>query len=899
MLNLKKGLALVLAAATAFTFAPVANLGQVADAQAAETSTSLIKGINKTNVTLYPSETVTFTIAKNEEAGITDNSVKYDVVSGNKDVATLTAKDKDNNVISPSENGTKLTNVPAESTVTITAVKAGTTTITVTDHRDFPEVSLKTESIKITVSDISAKIETNPAKITATRQNINGAGKNEFTYAGKSTEKSDTPVPEPTLHVFPRVHVTANDADGFDIVATSTNDKVAKITANAEQKSKLTTGTTTLAEDAQAGADDLTLNNVDVQLLDVGSADIIFNVYKVKSGKRVELVASTTVPVTVSEGIDVLSVKYDSNRSGKDNTNYSVATSWYDNTNESITGTATDTTETVRSASQATYTEGDAHVAYKNSGDYTFYKGSFDTDSHTWKSVWELNSKSGGYGDTIYLDTTNNKTAKINAVDSSKRPVIFQSDSNIVTVDQNGNIKVADNAFDANNTSAQAKYANITITVPKQGSGNNSKATLTFVVPVTVYDKQAVSSIVYKEGQTILTQVVGQGNTWLKSNQKYDDLPEVVLSTDDKKSTTITVTSDAGAVYTTGVAYKKNTDGDYFRTPYELSDKVSYDNATGTISLLKDATKGDAVIALKSYANGTNAQTATVYIRVTITDKKANGKITATPSELNLTAANKTAKITATSNYNYVLSYDLTAASGSDTAVTSSDVSVNKYTGDVTYSGNNSGTVYVRISGQATTTALAPASTWVPVHYSATKNAQTITVDPASVNLKAGETAQINAKSVVSGAALTYKSSDETVATVDATGKVTAVAAGNATITVSAPATDTFAAGTATVAVKVTSTAPAKVTGLKVKNAKGAKVSVTWDSQDKNVQYRVYKKVGNGKWIAKNVTKGKASLSVKKGAKVQVKVKSFVKDADGTTVWGPKAAKKTLKTDKK
>ncbi len=35
MLNLKKGLALVLAAATAFTFAPVANLGSAVDANAA------------------------------------------------------------------------------------------------------------------------------------------------------------------------------------------------------------------------------------------------------------------------------------------------------------------------------------------------------------------------------------------------------------------------------------------------------------------------------------------------------------------------------------------------------------------------------------------------------------------------------------------------------------------------------------------------------------------------------------------------------------------------------------------------------------------------------------------------------------------------------------------------
>ncbi len=94
--------------------------------------------------------------------------------------------------------------------------------------------------------------------------------------------------------------------------------------------------------------------------------------------------------------------------------------------------------------------------------------------------------------------------------------------------------------------------------------------------------------------------------------------------------------------------------------------------------------------------------------------------------------------------------------------------------------------------------------------------------------------------------------------------------------------------------------APAKVTGVKVSNKKGAYVTVKWDSQEKNINYRVYKKVGNGKWVGKNVAGSKTTLSVKKGAKVQVKVKSYVKDSTGKTTWGPAATKaKTFKTDKK
>ncbi|MGN8773372.1 hypothetical protein [Candidatus Weimeria sp. HCP3S3_B5] len=90
-----------------------------------------------------------------------------------------------------------------------------------------------------------------------------------------------------------------------------------------------------------------------------------------------------------------------------------------------------------------------------------------------------------------------------------------------------------------------------------------------------------------------------------------------------------------------------------------------------------------------------------------------------------------------------------------------------------------------------------------------------------------------------------------------------------------------------------------KVTGLKVANKKGAAVSVSWKSQGANVLYRVYKKVGSGKWVAKNVAGTKTSLKVKKGAKVTVKVKAYKKTDAGKTVWGPKATKVTKKTDKK
>ena len=77
----------------------------------------------------------------------------------------------------------------------------------------------------------------------------------------------------------------------------------------------------------------------------------------------------------------------------------------------------------------------------------------------------------------------------------------------------------------------------------------------------------------------------------------------------------------------------------------------------------------------------------------------------------------------------------------------------------------------------------------------------TVTSDEA-IEMIFGETATIEA-TANSGAELTYKSSDESVATVDATGKVTAVGSGEATITVAAAATDTYGPATKDVTVTV------------------------------------------------------------------------------------------------
>ena len=94
-------------------------------------------------------------------------------------------------------------------------------------------------------------------------------------------------------------------------------------------------------------------------------------------------------------------------------------------------------------------------------------------------------------------------------------------------------------------------------------------------------------------------------------------------------------------------------------------------------------------------------------------------------------------------------------------------------------------------------------------------------------------------------------------------------------------------------------TKPSKVTGLKVSNKKGTKVSVKFDAAtNHNMKYWVQKKIGK-KVAGKSVASNKATLSVKKGATVKVRVKAYYYDNEGNKHVGAYSAWKTLKTDKK
>ena len=70
-----------------------------------------------------------------------------------------------------------------------------------------------------------------------------------------------------------------------------------------------------------------------------------------------------------------------------------------------------------------------------------------------------------------------------------------------------------------------------------------------------------------------------------------------------------------------------------------------------------------------------------------------------------------------------------------------------------------------------------------------------LTVNDADVVVPTGDTYQIEAASINSDKVITYKSSDEKVATVDENGLVTGIADGEATITVAVEASENYNAG--------------------------------------------------------------------------------------------------------
>lgn len=797
MLNLKKGLALVLAAATAFTFAPVANLGNAVQAEAA--NTVQIDGTTNANPDQTTSMTLSVGIWKLSKTDIKGASIKIDGVAIDTDGTKAFAVK--HTAGAPDNKGVVSIKIDSSS-----STDNGSFTVTATQIRS--TINTETTGSALNVSDYQGTLgnDTQDIKFTVSgvgHSEINATGVDNIVNLGKK---------------YTEVNYKATEAATF--VYSAVDGKLAPFTS----APTLTAATTSNS-----------IKN--------GTADYYFTYDTDNSG--VDVLANTTdtnangnvyikgaIPGTTKLTVKAVSNKILKKADGSDGTAADVTA-----------GTALAKGTTLAEATYEIHVLADTHnfssVSWKLPNGKTNYADSTDVRTDA------LDPNTFTTGIILNLDTLITKTTQINTQAAGAVSYVSNNPA-VATVDQSGLV-----------SAVSAGTATVTI----------------IAAPVGTTNKQETRSITVNVSRTttdVITAKVGD-----------TDVINNVLEMDLSTSTA------ANAVKTAQIVAKSAAG---FDVTYKITDDQNIITVTKDGLVTAGSKKGDAYITLSTADKGDiKGATATVHVRV---NELPEAVITQGDIVLDL-ANHNTATLAPTSNVagaSFAYSETPDYSDGFNViGLAGAKVTALKY-----------GVTHVTITQPASkTTRLTKKKIQVSVVQNVAKAVSDLKVASSALTVKVGDTASAGASTTASGAAITYTSSDTDVATVAADGTITAVAPGTAVVTVKAAETDTVNAGTATIVVTVPSN-PQKVTGVKVSNKKGAYVTVKWTSQGSNVNYRVYKKVGNGKWVGKNVAGNKATLSVKKGAKVQVKVKSYVKDASGKTTWGPAATKaKTFKTDKK
>ena len=824
MLNLKKGLALVLAAATALTFAPVANLGASVQAEAAEgdktafvydntsrkfENSSVPAGTTDTGIANLDEGTYVLETTAENANGL---SVKLtDQASNNLNLSINLKRDGSNafyvakkgaytvtlNEISPAKNGTttfrirKISNDGVNNVTTMSAASVGT-------HND--DTIGAVYEFTVTVKNVNAPKIKDTYTLwtkTATGPNANNGAFN----GGYTTDIYNVDTYYVGYHKSVELSTLANQLDanssGWKTTATLPG------TVGTDYKWVVSGSDYASASEVVAsGAQSL------------GDRATDFKIYG-------EIAGHTTVTVKAVALKDV----YDS----------TGATKLVSKGGEIASKTFNVNVIAQRNLRSVTWKDAD--------NGKTAYLSGFQPDGYTEtekENVLEEKNQ-------LNLGTQIKKSAKLN-VEASGSLLFTSSDPSVATVAQDGTVTVV---------SKGTTY--ITINAAAAGS----IAADSTVVPVVVSDTE----------RDIIDLTI---------NGAYVNGSEYQMDTQSQAA--------AGAVKTAQVVAASHgklpvtfTSSDPTVATISSTGLITATNKTGTTTITaetKDA--GNIFGKVATFTVRVNALPAAV-INVEEPTLDLSTKISVALAP------------TVTGNDKAVFSYkqamindDITDLKGN--VVTAKRLGVSK----------------VVITTPATTAYRTTSKTIsVTVVADSTKAASPLAVTSSkSLSLKAGETSQIAA--TASGAAISYKSDDEAVATVSNTGLVTAVKAGVAVITVTTPADATHNAGTEYIKVEVKDdsadvdvTTPAKVTGVKVSNKKGGYVTVTWTQQDqKNVKYYIKKTVGK-KSSGKSVNGGKTTLTVKKGATVKVKVKAYVYDKTGKKLVGSYSKTVTKKTDKK
>ncbi len=782
MLNLKKGLALVLAAATAFTFAPVANLGAPVQAEAAEAagkqlidSADTSKGYNNLKA-VATVKAGTYRLVANSADAWKALTVTGWTQDGTTAQSTINDYDTDQTAFKPSIAETT-PKTGLNGTYTFTLRKVGETG----DTSDKTAQDIVTWTVELKNSVVDG----------LTAGSVNTC--NTWTYVVPTVapvSKSDTFGENP-----------------YSEIEYGSKYKV-PFTAPVYSYDPITEANAKLDFDYSGNSVVLTASQT------AGSKLTSASLEAVSTGKT-EVTAKWIATKDIKKGSDVVFK-------------------------------ANSTISTVKFTVNVVNSTGDIEISYKNASNTTTKLTAANKDT----------VPAGTPNANIQLDTLINKTAKI-TVSSATAPTFVSSDPGKVTVASDG-------------TLTAVAYGSTSIVVYI----GNAK----FTIPVSVADVATDALSLKVNGEDV------------NNNDKPINLDlSTSTAANAVKSAKLDVVSAGSLPYS---IYLATDNGSTSAVAGSANDIVSV-ASDGTITA--GAKAGTAYVYVGSKTQGKVAG-KNEWVKVVVNATPA-AQVSVDDVTLDLTN-NKTADINVVTNVDKpVIDYFVETTKNAD-GTTSEDTGIVKRLGK-TLTAQKYGVATLRVVVHATTTTRqTEAKAKIYVLQDAAKKASDLKVASSALTVAVGKTASAGASTTASGAAITYSSDNEKVATVAADGTITAVAPGTAVITVKAAETKTVNAGFATVTVTVPQN-PAKVTGLKVANKKGAKVSVSWTSQGGSISYRVYKKVGNGKWVAKNVTSNKATLSVKKGAKVQVKVKAFVKDSTGKTTWGPKATKVTKTTDKK
>ncbi len=686
MANFKKGIALALVATTAFTFAPVANLGTPVVAEAAS---ALIKA---DDITLVAGDIKTYTVQ--DLAAYADGDT-VTVSSSDYSIATVTQVA---GAGVAGANSASVSGLGATDKVAINAVKAGTATITVAVAGKNGDKA--TETFKVTVEGV------------ATSFTGTVGGKDVLTTPVSATVGNattvDLKVKNENLVDVPRVAGTT-DGETYTVEAVSDDTKIATVSSGALTSAADTTGTLTVTG-VKAGTTNVTASVVKSVEAKGAAGDAQGTVTK-------SVLYTLSFTVNVSDADDKVTVTVN----GKDTDN-SGATAVKDAAQTILLNNAANTASisaksavgynvVYKATTDKTTLAGDSKLIVDKNGVITAVKdaagnvaeGTYYVVVTTAKpsgSTAVQNAATGGVAVKVVVtkktiagtsmsvtidETTTESVASVTNADTATADPKTAPEVILSTKDKTStNVTIASNVSDAYQTitvadPTVAKYENGVLTAVKAGTTNvvfaaknneNTLGTASVTVPVKVVDKFANNAI------------TASGVSVTKNS------PEATITASSSYKTTFgyrLVSYD-----TTTKKYVAATDNNIF-----------VNASTGVVTYKKTGLSGSAIVEVSGKETAEAVAPTPVYVTVKYSADKDANELAVAEKSVSLKVG-ESAKLTATASKDSAVSFE------------SSDASVATVSEDGIVTAVKAGVAFVTVKAAETDNYLS-AETVVPV----------------------------------------------------------------------------------------------------------------------------------------------------------------------------------------